>query len=155
MNQCLGRVRGAPVAHLATPSSYLRDTPAATESELRDSPDDVHLSPLATPRANYLVTIRSRKPRFGRTRTSDMVRSHEAPTAMGRTDESDFKKPSASRVGNKDLRNLHQESKWTNPGMLHRSKVLVSLYTFYSLCIKLLLNHIYESIFANRFHFIY
>ena len=76
--------------------------------------------PPATTSSNYLLTIRSRKPRFGRTRTSDTVRSHEATTAMGRTDVSDCKKPSASCVCFKYSCHPFQESNWTNPGMLHR-----------------------------------
>ena len=96
------------------------DTPAATDSKRRDSPSEFHLPPPATPSVNYLLPIRSRKQRFGRTQTSDTVRSLKAPTAMGCTDKSDFKKPSASGVGNKNSCHLQQESKWTNPGMLQR-----------------------------------
>ena len=94
--------------------------PAAAESERRNLPGEFNLPHPAIAGINFLGTIRSRKQRFGRTQTSDTVRSHEAPRALGRTDESKCMKPSASGVDNKYSCHLHQESKWTNPGMLYR-----------------------------------
>ena len=94
--------------------------PTATESEQRDPPGGFHLSHPATASGNYLVTLWSRKQRFLHTQTSETVRSHEAPRAMGRIHVSQCKKLRASGVGNKYSCHLYQQSKWTSPGILHR-----------------------------------
>ena len=94
----------------------------------------IPLTPPATPSANYLLTIRSRKQRFRRTRTSDTVRWQEAPTAMGHTDEyvqGPTKGPWNQGPGacatsthviciknrNGPIQESRNEGSWTNPGM--------------------------------------
>ena len=88
--------------------------PAPTESVLRDSSGKLQLPPPATPSANYLLSRRSSKQRYGSIRTSDTVRSQEAPTVMWYNDKPDCKKPSTRGAGNKYSCHLQQESKWTN-----------------------------------------
>ena len=77
------------------------------------------------------VRIRLRKPRFGSNRTSDTIRCHEAPTAMGRTytDESDCKTPSASCVGDKYTRTCIKNE--TGPSQ-NVAQDLLLLYNCYS-----------------------
>ena len=73
------------------------------------------------------------------------------PTAMGRTDKSDRKKPSTRGEGNEYSCHSHQESKWTNPERLHKIWYRHILYGALIYCNT----YYFESIFANRFLFIY
>ena len=85
--------------------------PQQTESERRYSSGEFHLSHPATPSPKYLLTIRSSKldsDVHGQVIRSDRTKPQKA---MGSTDESEYKKPNASRVCNKYSCHSFQESK--------------------------------------------